>query len=54
LNEILAVEEYLDSLIDKCIKRLLHIRGFKSLASDRSLGAPSPSPIGGKAELEDK
>jgi hypothetical protein len=32
LQKILAVEEYLDSLIDKCIKRLLHVRGVKSIS----------------------
>jgi hypothetical protein len=44
LNEILAVEEYLDSLIDKCIKRLLHIRGLKSLSSGPSSTRPEFSP----------
>jgi hypothetical protein len=32
LQRLLAVEEYLDGLIDKCIKRLLHVRGFKSMS----------------------
>jgi hypothetical protein len=32
LQKILGVEEYLDSLIDKCIKRLLHVRGVKSIS----------------------
>jgi hypothetical protein len=33
LNKLLAIEEYLDGLIEKCIKRLLHVRGLKSVSS---------------------
>jgi len=33
LQKLLAVEEYLDALIDKCIKRLLHVRGVKSIST---------------------
>jgi hypothetical protein len=36
----LAVEERLDAVIDKCIKRLLMVRGVKSMA----IQAPSESP----------
>jgi hypothetical protein len=36
----LAVEERLDGVIDKCIKRLLMVRGVKSMA----IQAPSESP----------
>ena len=40
LNNLLAVEEYLDGLVEKCIKRLLHVRGVKSLIPS----APSTIP----------
>jgi hypothetical protein len=37
----LAVEERLDALIDKCLKRLLFLRGLKSLAQPQT---PTPAP----------
>jgi hypothetical protein len=43
LNE-LSIAERLDSMIDRCFKRLLFVRGLKSLSSSSS-GAPSPSRI---------
>jgi hypothetical protein len=40
----LAVEERLDALIDKCIKRLLMVRGVKSMAvAPRSEPAQLPN-----------
>src|SRR5262249_58809823 len=36
LTKELAVEERLDAMIDKCLKRLLFLRGLKSLAPTQS------------------
>jgi hypothetical protein len=46
LLQDLAVEERLDAMIDKCLKRLLYLRGLKSLptASLSALPPPIPSP----------
>jgi hypothetical protein len=33
LMKDLAVHERLDAMIDKCLKRLLHVRGFKSISA---------------------
>lgn len=41
LMEELAAEERLDAIIDRCIKRLLLLRGFKSLSST----SPSAPPL---------
>jgi hypothetical protein len=41
----LEVLERLDALIDKCLKRLLYLRGFKSLTSGSS-SAPLPRLTG--------
>jgi hypothetical protein len=38
----LAVEERLDAMIDKCLKRLLFLRGFKSLPTASSSAPPRP------------
>jgi hypothetical protein len=43
------VEVRLDSMIDACIKRLLHLRGFKSLSSSTSSAALLPRPVGDRA-----
>ena len=40
LLQELMVEERLDAMIDKCIKRLLHLRGLRSLST-----APSSPPL---------
>jgi hypothetical protein len=40
----LAVEERLDSVIDKCIKRLLMVRGVKSMAIQVPSEGPRPKP----------
>jgi len=40
LLQELMVEERLDAMIDKCIKRLLHLRGLRSLST-----APSSAPL---------
>src|SRR5262245_10300743 len=40
----LQVEERLDAMIDKCLKRLLFLRGVKSLSSAASSAAPQPVP----------
>jgi hypothetical protein len=45
--EKFAVESRLGSMLDACVKRLLHLRGFKSLSSS---SAPLlPRPDGDKA-----
>jgi hypothetical protein len=36
----LSVEERLDAVIDKCLKRLLFLRGIKSLALTQSASPP--------------
>jgi hypothetical protein len=41
LMKELAVEERLDAMIDKCLKRLLFVRGLKSISSSSS-SAPLP------------
>src|SRR5215471_13985811 len=38
----LAVEERLDAMIDKCLKRLLFLRGLKSLPTASSSAPPQP------------
>jgi hypothetical protein len=38
----LQVEERLDAMIDKCLKRLLFLRGVKSLSSAASSAPPQP------------
>jgi hypothetical protein len=43
LNKELAVEDRLDAMIDRCLKRLLLLSGLKSLAPAPQL-APPPSP----------
>jgi hypothetical protein len=43
------VEARLDSMIDACLKRLLHVRGFKSLSSSTSSAALLPRPDGDRA-----
>jgi hypothetical protein len=43
LLEDLQVEE-LDAIIDKCLKRLLFLRGVKSLSSAASSASPQPVP----------
>jgi hypothetical protein len=52
LDEVIAnfdVEARLDSMIDACVKRLLHLRGFKSLSSSTSSAALLPRPDGDRA-----
>ena len=44
LLEDLQVEERLDAAIDKCLKRLLFLRGVKSLSSAASAASPQPVP----------
>jgi hypothetical protein len=44
----LAVVERLDAMIDKCLKRLLFLRGLKSLAPTQS---PSPAPAQNSATV---
>ena len=44
LLEDLQVEERLDATIDKCLKRLLFLRGVKSLSSAASSALPQPVP----------
>jgi hypothetical protein len=50
LQKLLAVEEYLDGLIDKCVKRLLQVRGVKSI----SLGSSSDPKESNTAALPEK
>jgi hypothetical protein len=38
----LQIEERLDALIDKCLKRLLFVRGLKSLQPVSSSASPQP------------
>jgi hypothetical protein len=45
LLEDLQVEERLDATIDKCLKRLLFLRGLKSLPSAASSASPQPFQI---------
>jgi hypothetical protein len=40
----LGVEERLDAIIDKCLKRLLFLRGLKSLSTASSSAPPQPIP----------
>jgi hypothetical protein len=42
-------EARIDSMIDACVKRLLHLAGFKSLLSSTSSGALLPRPADKKA-----
>jgi len=44
LLEDLEVEERLDAMIDKCLKRLLFLRGLKSLSTASSSAPPQPIP----------
>jgi hypothetical protein len=44
LLEDLQVEERLDATIDKCLKRLLFLRGVKSLSLAASSASPKPVP----------
>src|SRR5262245_17940288 len=44
LLEDLQFEERLDASIDKCLKRLLFLRGVKSLSSAASSAPPQPVP----------
>jgi len=44
LLQELMVEERLDAMIDKCIKRLLHLRGLRSLSTAPSSPPPQPLP----------
>jgi hypothetical protein len=41
----LGVEERLDAMIDKCLKRLLFLRGLKSLSTAPSSAPPQPIPV---------
>ena len=41
LMSVLAIEERLDSMIDRCLKRLLFLRGLKSLGPVTSVSSPS-------------
>jgi hypothetical protein len=38
----LGVEDRLDAMIDKCLKRLLFLRGLKSLPTAASSAPPQP------------
>ena len=40
LMQELTTQERLDAMIDKCMKRLLFLRGFKSMAHRSAPGAP--------------
>jgi hypothetical protein len=40
----LKIEERLDAMIDKCLKRLLFVRGLKSLPAARSSAPAQPMP----------
>jgi len=44
LLQDLGVEERLDAMIDKCLKRLLFLRGLKSLSTAPSSASPQPIP----------
>jgi hypothetical protein len=44
LLQDLEVEERLDAMIDKCLKRLLFLRGLKSLSTASSSAPPQPIP----------
>jgi hypothetical protein len=50
LDEI-AITERLDAMIDRCLKRLLFVRGLKSLSSDTS-ARPPQSPSQGLVRME--
>jgi hypothetical protein len=41
LMNVLAVEERLDTMIDRCLKRLLFLRGLKSIAPAKSASSPA-------------
>jgi hypothetical protein len=41
LMSVLAVEERLDTMIDRCLKRLLFLRGLKSIAPAKSASSPT-------------
>ncbi len=41
LMQELTTQERLDAMIDKCMKRLLFLRGFKSMAHSSAPGAPA-------------
>jgi hypothetical protein len=41
----LAVEERLDAMIDKCLKRLLFLKGLQSLPTASSSAPPQPQRI---------
>ena len=41
LMEDLAVEERLDAAIDKCLKRLLSVKGLKSISASSSSAPPN-------------
>ena len=43
LLQDLAVEERLDAMIDKCLKRLMHLRGLKSLSPVSPPPQPAPA-----------
>src|SRR3974377_2243179 len=44
-----AVENRLDSMLDFCVKRLLHLRGLKSFSSSTLSTPLLPRPDGNKA-----
>ena len=44
LAKELEVEERLDALIDRCLKRLLHLRGLKSISAAPSSTSPTRIP----------
>jgi hypothetical protein len=43
LSRDLEIEERLGALIDKCLKRLLYLKGLKSLPTASSSAPPQPS-----------
>jgi hypothetical protein len=49
LTEELDIKERLDSLIDKCLKRLLFLRGIKSISAAPSSVSPKHIPGPSKA-----
>ena len=44
LMEDLTVEERLDAIVDKCLKRLLMLKGVKSLNGSSQNATPPPNP----------
>jgi hypothetical protein len=50
MMENFEVENRLDSMLDGCLKRFLHLRGFKSLSSSTSAAPLLPRPDSDKTE----